>query len=268
MKYGNRFAIIAVIAAVLLVAVGCTTAFADPPVPGYGGGMMGPGFGNGGGMMGPGFGGGGGMMGGFGGMMGPGYGSGGGMMGGYGGMMGAGLSYGTTEPLTIDAARAAVEAYLAALGNADLKVAEVMVFSNHAYAEVVEKSTGTGALELLVDPVTLQVFPEFGPNMMWNTKYGHMAGFGGMMGGMMGGWWSQTPGPMTVSAGDAVTAAQRYLDAYFPGIQAESKADGFYGYYTIHTLKEGKTSGMLSVNGYTGFVFPHTWHGDFVAMSG
>jgi hypothetical protein len=30
---------------------------------------------------------------------------------------------------------------------------------------------------------------------------------------------------------------------------------------------DGETVGMLSVNGYTGQVFPHTWHGDFVEMS-
>jgi len=67
--------------------------------------------------------------------------------------------------------------------------------------------------------------------------------------------------------GMAVEAAQRYLDTSLPGAKAEDKADPFYGYYTLHILRDGKTVGMLSVNGYTQQVFVHTWHGDFVEMS-
>jgi hypothetical protein len=56
-----------------------------------------------------------------------------------------------------------------------------------------KKDTGTGAMELLINKPSGQVYPEPGPNMMWNTKYGMMfgsGGYGGMMspnrGGMMG----------------------------------------------------------------------------------
>ena len=58
-----------------------------------------------------------------------------------------------------------------------------------AYAIVIERSTEIGAFELLVDPVNQSVFPEHGPNMMWNLKYGMMSGYGdnGLMGGMMRG---------------------------------------------------------------------------------
>lgn len=38
----------------------------------------------------------------------------------------------------------------------------------------------------------------------------------------------------------------------------------FPGYYTMDFLKDGKTAGMLSVNGYTGQVWYHTWHGNFI----
>lgn len=41
----------------------------------------------------------------------------------------------------------------------------------------------------------------------------------------------------------------------------------FYGYYTIHTLRDGNTAGMLSINGYTQEAFLHFWHGDFVNMA-
>jgi hypothetical protein len=198
------------------------------------------------------------------GMMGP------GVMGG--GMMGDFWSgdFSGVKPLSLDEAQAAVEDYLASLGNDDLAVGEVMIFDNHAYAEVVEKSTGVGAFEVLVNPATRAVVPEPGPNMMWNTKYGHMGGYGGpgMMGGMMGGATApEVSAEMPVSPEEAVEAAQLYLDASLPGAQAEDEVDTFYGYYTIHILRDGKVVGMLSVNGYTGQVWLHTWHGEFVEMT-
>jgi hypothetical protein len=152
-----------------------------------------------------------------------------------------------------------------------------MIFDNQAYAEVKEKSTGIGAMELLVDPVTLAVFPEYGPNMMWNLKYGMMSGYNGygMMGGGMMGGWQQNPGAtpeisadMPVSIEQSGQIAQQFLERYDPGKQADDHADVFYGYYTLHVLQDGKVIGMLSVNGYSGQVFPHTWHGAFVEMSG
>jgi hypothetical protein len=226
---------------------------------------------------------------------------GGGMMGGYGGspsgMMGGGMmgngmmgdftsgGLSGTEPtweplpqvlrLTLEQAEGAVGKYLSGLNNQDLVIGEVMVFDNHAYAQIIEKSTGVGAFEVLVDPVTLAVYPEYGPNMMWNLKYGMMAGSGtigtGMMGGMMGGFASpgaEVSTELPVTSEEAVESAQSYLEAYLAGTQVEEKADPFYGYYTLHVLRDNTVVGMLSVNGYTGQVFPHTWHGDFIAMSG
>nr|HID14712.1 hypothetical protein [Anaerolineae bacterium] len=93
--------------------------------------------------------------------------------------------------------------------------------------------------------------------MMWNTKYGHM-----------GRWWGGTPGgEMTVTSAQARQYAQQYLDRYLPGTTVAEEADAFYGYYTIHVLRDGQIYGMLSVNGYTGQVWYHTWHGDFIGMT-
>ena len=103
---------------------------------------------------------------------------GGGQMG-SGGMMGAGMMGGwgssnpNTEQITIDEAAEAVERYLGAYGQ-DLALAEVMEFAWNFYAEVEEKSTGIHAMELLIDKYTGRVYPEMGPNMTWNTKYGMM----------------------------------------------------------------------------------------------
>jgi hypothetical protein len=170
--------------------------------------------------------------------------------------------------LTLDQAGEAVEQYLAANGNPDLAVAEVMEFTQNFYAEVEEQSTGIHAFELLIDPYTGAVYPEPGPNMMWNTKYGHMGGMGGYMGGMGGYGFRQPTADMPVSAQQAREYAQTYLDSYLPGTTIADEADPFYGYYTLHTLQDGQVTGMLSVNGFNGQVWYHSWHGDFIAMTG
>ncbi|MDH7486863.1 MAG: hypothetical protein QHJ81_11370 [Anaerolineae bacterium] len=165
----------------------------------------------------------------------------------------------TGTPISMDQATEAVQRYLTAYGNPDLVLTEVMQFSNHFYAEVEEESTGSHAFELLVNRYTGAVYPEPGPNMMWNLKYGHM-------GGMMGSQWGWPSGPMPVTPEQARSYARQWLDVNLPGTTVADEADAFYGYYTLHVLTDGKVTGMLSVNGYSGQVWYHTWHGDFVGM--
>ena len=226
------------------------------------------------------------------------------MMGGYGrnndnaydssmmangGNMMKGYRYNDTNltPLTVDQAKVSAEKYLANLNNSDLQIDEIMIFDNNAYVVVKETSTGNGAFELLVDPTSQIAFPEHGPNMMWNLKYSGlnhqymMAGHGGMMGyggmtlapgastGVSGyGWDSTTPADvsveMTVTPEQAIEYAQKYLDANISGATAATDPIQFYGYYTIDFEKDGQVAGMLSVNGYSGQVFRHTWHGTFI----
>ncbi len=190
----------------------------------------------------------------------------GGMMGGYGGMMGGNgampgyqpwgsyATTGTGQPVTsLDQAQQAVQTALDKLGTSDLTIDEVMEFQWNYYAIVKEKSTGTGAFEVLVTKQTGAVFPEHGPNMMWNTKYGMMR------------WQSGTTQPMTVSAEQATQRAADWLAQNQPGATTEPP-DTFYGYYTLHITKDGTVTGMLSVNGYSGQVWYHTWHGDFIGL--
>jgi hypothetical protein len=203
--------------------------------------------------------------------------SGGGGMMGQGGMMGGGTRAQAQPIDSIDAANTAFQTYIDRTGNSDLALDEVMQFQWNYYAVVKEQSTGLGAFELLADPLTGAVFPEMGPNMMWNTKYSPMSTFGGgMMGGMggfaPGGMMSGTWGPTSPSTNPTVTAdqaqliAQQWLDQYRPSSATETP-DSFYGYYTLHITKAGQTTGMLSVNAYTGQVWFHTWHGNFVASN-
>lgn len=183
------------------------------------------------------------------GMMGPGWMHGGGMMGYWGGRTPSGTR------LTLQQAKEVAQQYAKGI-NTDLEVAEVMEFNNHFYAEVREKSTGIGAFEILIDPITGSIGPEPGPNMMWNLKYGHMSAF------------SAPAGDMPVGPDQAVQYAQQWLDAYMPGYTASREADRFYGYYTVHVEQNDKVAGMLSVNGYSGQVWYHAWHGAFVGMIG
>ncbi len=189
-----------------------------------------------------------------------------GMMGGSGnnmmgnGMMGgAGTCIGYTgngydaqaAPLTIDKAKETAEQYLVSTGNTDLALSEVIEFGNNFYAGVKEKSTDMNAFELMVNKYTGKVFPEMGPNMMWNTKYGQMI--------------RNTQAQTTVTKEQAIENAQAYLEKTIPGTKV-GDVDSFYGYYTIEVTKNDKIYGMLSVNGNTGAIWYHTWHGNFVKI--
>jgi hypothetical protein len=72
---------------------------------------------------------------------------------------------------------------------------------------------------------------------------------------------------MPVSAEEASQVAQLLLDTYYPGVEVSDEITAFYGYYTLDIERDGKIIGMLSVNGFTRQVFPHTWHGTFIEMS-
>ena len=93
--------------------------------------------------------------------------------------------------------------------------------------------------------------------MMWNSKYGTMSG-------MM--WGNAVPsGEMTIDEEQAIKYGQDFINQYLPEAKVE-EPDRFYGYYTLHVVKEGAIYGMLSVNGYTGQVWYHSWHGRFLDM--
>jgi hypothetical protein len=175
-----------------------------------------------------------------------------------------------SQTITIDNAVQLFKGYLTTLGNPNLALHEVEEYKNNFYATYYEKSTGIFAFQMLIwkpgSPWTGGmmgngmmsgiVMPESGPNMMWNTKYG-------VMGGMMG-IYRQTPtSNMTVTPEQAKAIAQQYLDSNFSGTSA-GDVDTFYGYYNVDVLSNGNTFGMLSVNGYNGQVWYHSWHGTYI----
>jgi len=162
-----------------------------------------------------------------------------------------------TSPITINTAVAIAKGYLTSLNNPDLAIDEVEEYTQNFYVSYYEKSTGIGAFEMLIDKYTGNIYPEMGPNMMWNTKYGMMRG------GMMGGFWGTPSAVMPVTVDQAKTIAQQFLNSNLQGTTV-GEVTAFYGYYRVEVLSSGNTYGMLSVNGYTGQVWYHTWHGTFI----
>jgi hypothetical protein len=186
-----------------------------------------------------------------------------GWMGGWsmnvpGGMMGS-IFNGGGRDIGMDRAVTIAQNVAASYPGGGLAADEVIEFSNNYYASIREQSTGIGAFEILIDRSSGNVVREPGPDMMWNAKYSMMRG------GMMGSFGFNGSGQMTVTAQQAQDIAQRWLDANQSGTTAKS-ADPFYGYYTVDFQRDGTLVGMLSVNGYSGQVWYHTWHGSFIAM--
>jgi hypothetical protein len=89
--------------------------------------------------------------------------------------------------------------------------------------------------------------------MMWNQKYGHM--------GMV----INPNASMPIDSQAASSYAQEWLDKNYPDSGVE-ELKAFYGYYAMDVSKNGTIFGMLSVNGFTGEVWYHSWHGDFIRM--
>lgn len=180
----------------------------------------------------------------------------GGLFGGRGQLSGTSISMQTAQQN--------VQAFVDRSGNADLRIDEMMEFDQNFYALIKERSTGIGAFELLVNKQSGSVVFEPGPDMMWNSKYSVM-GAGGNM-GARGGMEARSAGAaMSVNSERATQVAQAWLDRNRGGNSAGTP-DAFYGYYTFHYLKAGRIAGMLSVNGSTGQVWFHTWHGAFIQV--
>lgn len=194
----------------------------------------------------------------------------------------------------ITGARSQAQKFAGRLG---LRTAEVMQFTNNFYVRLDDK-TGHGATEVLVDPKNGSVTLEYGPAMMWNTRYGMRSGTSraGMMGdtsssgmmrgagsGMMGGGMGSGHGMMGSYGGSpnwtpptsgttgpvTATQARQIANTWLAGKDKALIAgvsDAMPGYFTMETLRNGKVDGMLSVNASTGALWYHWWHGQFVAM--
>ncbi len=155
--------------------------------------------------------------------------------------------------INLDDAVKAFKDYVERQGS-NFELIEVMEFQHNFYAAVKEKSTGIGAFELLLWRGNGRITPEPGPNMMWNLKYGSMSRYSG----------TYNPSIDEEKAKEIALASLRKL---FSGHEVDvEEAIPFYGYYTLDYSVDGKITGMLSVNAFSGNVWYHTWHGYFISM--
>lgn len=160
--------------------------------------------------------------------------------------------------LSFEEVEALTDEYLERNNLSGLAIAEIMEFSKNFYIEIYETESGMGAIELLVDKSSGAIFPEYGPNMMWNLKYGMHSDMS----------LSQNGISMDISTDEAAALAEKYLSRTNTCELIGDEVEKFYGYYTIHTLtRDGDIAGMLSVNGFSGEVWYHGWHGIFINMT-
>jgi hypothetical protein len=147
-------------------------------------------------------------------------------------------------PLTLDEAVQQAQA-LAGQSHSDWKAARVIEFQNAFDVIFVESGTGRGAAQILIGKQGRGIQPA--AEMQWNLKYGSI-----MRGPMMG----QPGAPAgaadnSVSLADARTAGQAYLTSAQPGATLNEGAYSFYGYYLFEYSLNGKTAGVVMVNGLT-----------------
>ncbi len=137
-----------------------------------------------------------------------------------------------------------VENYVKTIGQ-QFEVRVIEEYTGNFYVIVWDKERSMGAFEILVYRNGV-IHPE-PHSMMWNTLYGpHASGSVG---------WH-------LSLEDAKTIAQKWLEENYPGSEIVEEYI-FPGYYTFHFKADGEMQ-MLSVNAYTGQVWFHSWHGNYI----
>ncbi len=187
---------------------------------------------------------------------------------------------GNGQKLSLDELTDEVEGYIKRYDE-NLAISDIFIYEDtDYYFSIMEKDSGRGAMELLVNPYTNEVYPEFGPNMMWNLKYGKHRG-GSMMGGRTFGRGHGMMGfydddysyknnnyivENAITSKEAYNEGVEYLERNSNELTLGEEFHEFYGYYTFHVESDGETVGMLSVNGFIGDVWYHDWHGKLIEI--
>ncbi|NYT01334.1 MAG: peptidase M4 [Methanosarcinales archaeon] len=149
------------------------------------------------------------------------------------------------KPTSPEVAMQSLKDYSARYGSA-VEVDDFMAFTSNYYAQMVDPDSGEGLAEVLVDRYSGLVYPEPGPNVMWNSRYGS---------------W-QSEGDIRYDQTAASGLAGQFLAGFLPG-STVMEGQAFPGYYTFDFGRQ-EIEGMLSVNAYTGEVWVHNWHGSYL----
>jgi hypothetical protein len=157
--------------------------------------------------------------------------------------------------ITLTEAISKAEAYASAKWP-DLQLAKAVQFQDGFDLIFTEKTTGRGAVEVVVSPSGDAVGILMGPATVWNLKYGLDIPR------------QQSSGATdnTLAEDAARQAAQQALDGVQPGATLNTGGYSFYGYYVFEYSINGQTAGMLGVNGLTGQVWSYDrWFGSFLS---
>jgi hypothetical protein len=161
--------------------------------------------------------------------------------------------HGAATAITLEEARQQAAAFAAKVGS-NIEVAEVLEFERNFYAVLVEKDTGRGAMEIMANRYGRGISLEAGVDMLWNLKYGPA---------MRRKTADSTDNTLTLE--EARQAAGEYLGTKLSGATLQEDGYSFYGYYSFKYSVDGKTAGILSVNGLTGEVRLHNGQGAFLS---
>jgi len=174
------------------------------------------------------------------------YSSGYGMMGNMmtGNMMA--LYYPESRPITQDEAIKTMQSFAQQYGP-NMEVEDFMTFSSNYYGVIKHTNSSQDLAEVLVDRYSGYAYPEPGPNMMWNTRYG-----AGRV---------QEEG-VTYDLAGSKKLAEEFLTGYLPEAQIMESHE-MPGYCTFDFGRKD-IEGMLSVNAYSGQIWVHTWHGSYL----
>ncbi|HWQ49369.1 MAG TPA: peptidase M4 [Methanosarcina sp.] len=153
------------------------------------------------------------------------------------------LYYPESKPITQDEALRNMRSFVAQYGS-NVTVEDFMAFSSNYYAVVKDTDNGQDIAEIIVDRYSGSTYPEPGPNMMWNTRFG-----AGRIHGESTGY----------DLAGAQKLAEDFLTGYLPGAQIQ-ESHAMPGYYTFD-FGRNDTESMLSVNAFSGQIWVHTWHG-------
>lgn len=170
-----------------------------------------------------------------------------GMMGGnmmMGDMMA--LYYPESKPVTQEEALRNMQSFAQQYGS-EIKVEDFMAFSSNYYGVMKDASSNQYIAEVIVDRYSGSAYPEPGPNMMWNTRYG--AG-------------REQAGNVSYDMASSKKLAEEFLTGYLPESQIMESHE-MPGYYTFDFGRQ-EIEGMLSVNAYSGQIWVHTWHGSYL----
>lgn len=134
-------------------------------------------------------------------------------------------------------------------------IEDMLVYTNSPYYLVLrEKNQKKAAFGLMFDPVRGVVYPEYGPNMFWNQRFG--------MAFMMG--WNQETAREPINKKTALANAEEF--AHNNGLTVKNEGYQFSGYYSFYLEDKNQPLGLVSVNSYSGEVWVHNWHGNLIEI--